>query len=64
MNDKPERTPLVELKNGKLVVKQKPMSFEKMSETLQGASRIARLICARLFATHLLQFPPRDCTIS
>ena len=38
-DDKPERVSLVELKNGKLVVKQKPLSFEKMSETMQGASR-------------------------
>ena len=34
--DKPERIFLVELKNGKLVFKQKSLSFEKMSETMQG----------------------------
>lgn len=38
---KPERVSLVELKNGKLLVKQKPISFEKMSETLQGACLVA-----------------------
>ena len=31
-----ERVSLVELRNGKLVIKQKLLSFEKMSETLQG----------------------------
>jgi chromatin assembly factor 1 subunit A len=26
----------VEIKNGKVIFKQKPMSFEKMTETMQG----------------------------
>jgi hypothetical protein len=36
--EKPEKPPLVELKNGKLVFRQKPLSLEKLSETMQGAS--------------------------
>ena len=39
--DKPTKPLLVELRNGKLVFKQKALSFEKMSETLQGASLVA-----------------------
>ena len=31
-----QRQPLVELKNGKVILKQKIVSFEKQSETLQG----------------------------
>jgi hypothetical protein len=27
----------VEIKNGKVIFRQKPMSFEKMTETMQGA---------------------------
>jgi hypothetical protein len=27
----------VEIKNGKVMFRQKPMSFEKMTETMQGA---------------------------
>ena len=33
---KQDRTSIVEFKNGKINFKQKPMSFEKQSETLQG----------------------------
>ena len=33
-----EKPSLVELKNGKVIFKQKPMSFEKLSETMQGPS--------------------------
>lgn len=36
--EKPKKAVLVELKNGKIVFKQKLVSFEKMSETMQGAS--------------------------
>lgn len=31
-----QKRPLVELKNGKVILKQKIVSFEKQSETLQG----------------------------
>lgn len=34
--DKADKPSLVELKNGKLVFKQKTLAFEKMSETMQG----------------------------
>ena len=37
---KPDRVLLVELKHGKPVLKQKPLAFEKMSETMQGKARI------------------------
>lgn len=37
--EKSDRSMLVDLKNGKLLLKQKPMSLEKMSETMQGAKR-------------------------
>jgi hypothetical protein len=30
------RTPLVELKNGKIIFKQKAIQLDKLSETLQG----------------------------
>ncbi len=33
-----EKHPIIELKNGKVNFKQKPMSLEKLSETLQGAT--------------------------
>lgn len=38
VNDKEGRSSLVELRNGKLVIRQKILSFEKMSETMQGMS--------------------------
>ena len=41
LEEKPERITVVELKNGKVVFKQKPLSFEKMSETMQGMLRRA-----------------------
>jgi chromatin assembly factor 1 subunit A len=31
------KSELVEIKNGKVIFKQKPLSFEKQSETMQGA---------------------------
>jgi len=31
-----DKRPLVELKNGKLIFRQKPLSLEKSSETMQG----------------------------
>ena len=33
---KSDKLPLVELKNGKVIFRQKPLSCEKMSETMQG----------------------------
>ena len=35
--EKRDKPTIVELRNGKLVLKQKLLSFEKMSETMQGA---------------------------
>jgi len=37
-------SPLVELKNGRVQFKQKSISFEKQSETLQGLGRSSPLI--------------------
>lgn len=37
-DQKMERVSMLELRNGKLVIKQKILSFEKMSETMQGTS--------------------------
>ena len=34
-----DKASIVELKNGKVVFKQKPISFEKQSDTLQGELR-------------------------
>ena len=34
--EKRDKPTIVELRNGKLVLKQKLLSFEKMSETMQG----------------------------
>lgn len=39
--DKADKPSLVELKNGKLVFKQKTLAFEKMSETMQGTCAFA-----------------------
>lgn len=38
--DTADKPSLVELKNGKLVFKQKTLAFEKMSETMQGVCYI------------------------
>jgi hypothetical protein len=35
----------VDIKNGKVIFKQKPMSFEKMTETMQGTSHQHRKGC-------------------
>ncbi len=35
-SEKQEKSSLVELKNGKVYFRQKPLSLEKQSETLQG----------------------------
>lgn len=35
--EKGDKSPLIDLRNGKVVCKQKCVSFEKQSETLQGA---------------------------
>jgi chromatin assembly factor 1 subunit A len=34
----PEKSSLIEVKNGKLALRQRPLSLEKVSETMQGAS--------------------------
>ncbi len=39
--ERSEKTKLVELRNGRLVLKQKLLSYEKMSETMQGACAYA-----------------------
>ena len=38
LQKKQDKAFIVELKNGKVVFKQKPISFEKQSDTLQGIS--------------------------
>ena len=38
LQEKQDKACIVELKNGKVVFKQKPISFEKQSDTLQGES--------------------------
>lgn len=38
---KEERNPLIVLRNGKVTLKQRLYSLEKMSETMQGASFVA-----------------------
>ena len=38
LQEKQDKASIVELKNGKVVFKQKPISFEKQSDTLQGKS--------------------------
>lgn len=48
--DKADRPSLVELKNGKLVFKQKTLAFEKMSETMQGMCYIPDTIQWRVRA--------------
>ncbi|GJE86884.1 CAF1A domain-containing protein [Phanerochaete sordida] len=48
VDDKPERVSLVELKNGKLAVKQKPLSFEKMSETMQEIVQFREMLEERI----------------
>ncbi|KZT65485.1 hypothetical protein DAEQUDRAFT_525269 [Daedalea quercina L-15889] len=47
VTDKPTRTRLVELKNGKLILKQKAMSLEKMSETMQEIVKFREFIEGR-----------------
>ncbi|TBU32249.1 hypothetical protein BD311DRAFT_714705 [Dichomitus squalens] len=49
-SEKPERPLLVELKNGKLVFKQKSLSFEKMSETMQEIVNFREMLEERLAA--------------
>ncbi|KAF8911145.1 hypothetical protein CPB84DRAFT_1812600 [Gymnopilus junonius] len=46
--EKQERTPIVELRNGKVVFKQKPISFEKQSETLQEIVKFRGLLEERI----------------
>lgn len=36
LQEKQDKASIVELRNGKVVFKQKPISFEKQSDTLQG----------------------------
>jgi hypothetical protein len=40
LQEKQDKLSIVELKNGKVVFKQKPISFEKQSDTLQGESYV------------------------
>ncbi|KAH9842954.1 chromatin assembly factor 1 subunit A-domain-containing protein [Rhodofomes roseus] len=46
--EKSDKASLVELKNGKLVFKQKPLPLEKMSETMQGIVRFREFIEGRM----------------
>ena len=39
---KPERTPLMDIKNGKAALRQKLVSYERMSETMQGQRVLAK----------------------
>ncbi|CDO70716.1 hypothetical protein BN946_scf184798.g31 [Trametes cinnabarina] len=48
--DKSGRRPIVELRNGKLVLKQKILSFEKMSETMQEIVKFREMLEQRLEA--------------
>lgn len=50
----------MELKNGKLSVKQKGMSFEKMSETMQGRSS---RVFTRLSVPERTKFGNRDRSV-
>ncbi|KAH9952186.1 hypothetical protein B0H21DRAFT_17436 [Amylocystis lapponica] len=47
-DEKPDKISLVELKNGKLVFKQKALSFEKMSETMQEIVKFREMIEERM----------------
>ncbi|KAI8998819.1 hypothetical protein BD414DRAFT_433013 [Trametes punicea] len=49
-NDKSEKRSLVELRNGKLVLKQKILSFEKMSETMQDIVKFREMLEQRVEA--------------
>ncbi|KAJ7090042.1 hypothetical protein C8R43DRAFT_939046 [Mycena crocata] len=40
----PQKSPIVDLKNGKVIFKQKPISFEKHSETLQEIIRFREML--------------------
>ncbi|KAL0947089.1 hypothetical protein HGRIS_013230 [Hohenbuehelia grisea] len=44
----PDKSNIVELKNGKVVFKQKPISFEKLSETMQGIVSLRALLEERI----------------
>ncbi|PPQ75499.1 hypothetical protein CVT24_013356, partial [Panaeolus cyanescens] len=46
--DKAERSPIFELKNGKVICKQKPISFEKQSETLQEIVKFRDMLEQRI----------------
>ncbi|KAF8892571.1 hypothetical protein BD779DRAFT_1670257 [Infundibulicybe gibba] len=47
-NPAPKPTSLVDLKNGKVVFKQKPVSFEKQSETLQEIVKFREMLEGRI----------------
>ncbi|KAF9566259.1 hypothetical protein CPC08DRAFT_657870 [Agrocybe pediades] len=47
-DNKPERTSIVELKNGKVIFKQKPISFEKQSQTLQEIVKFRSMLEERI----------------
>ena len=55
--EKPSRSPLVELKNGKVIFKQKALALEKLSETMQGM--LGRVFFTR---TLLMNDRCRNCT--
>ena len=57
LQEKQDRASIVELKNGKVVFKQKPISFEKQSDTLQGESlRYGLLGLYPKFSTEIVKF--------
>ena len=55
--EKQDKVSIVELKNGKVVFKQKPISFEKQSDTLQGEPlRYGLLGLHSKFSTEIVKF--------
>ena len=56
MLEKPEIISIIELKNGKVVCKQKCISFEKQSETLQEIVKFREMLEGRIEQ----QLPPLD----
>jgi len=44
LTERQEKAPIFEFKSGKIIFKQKPMSFDKQSETLQGAVNYLHLV--------------------
>ncbi|KIM80821.1 hypothetical protein PILCRDRAFT_822100 [Piloderma croceum F 1598] len=48
IDEKPEKRSIVELKNGKVVFKQKPISFDKHSETMQEIVKFREMLEQRI----------------